>query len=437
MNRICIAAFFLIMSLTSIAQMKPITFEEYTLDNGLDVILHRDDSAPIAVVSVMYHVGSKDEDKDKSGFAHFFEHLLFEGSRNIGRGEFFNMVEKHGGALNANTWYDRTYYYVILPSHRLNLGLWLESERMLHAKVDEKGVNTQRKVVSEERSQMYDNRPYGTLLEETMKRAFTVHPYKTSVIGNMDHLANADTTDYQRFYETYYIPNNAVLSIAGNIDIEETKSLVEQFFGTIPAGKTPVRNSVVEPPLAGEVRDTVYDNIQLPAVVHAYRTPAQGADGYYAVMMLSKILSEGESSRLHRSLVDEQQLAVQVMNMPLPLEDPGVSLSVGIANVGIDARQLEEAMDQEIDKLHNELISEREYQAVLNQIENDMVNQLSSVAGIAERLANYKMYFGDANLINTELERYKSISREDIRKAAQQYFHRDNRVALYFLPKPQ
>jgi len=415
--------------------MNAIEFEEYDLENGLYVILHRDQSAPLVAVSVMYHVGSKNERPDRSGFAHFFEHLLFEGSENIERGKFDQYVLNNGGTLNANTWYDRTFYYVLMPSNQLEMGLWLESERMLHAKVDQKGIETQRKVVKEERSQRYDNKPYGTWLEETMRRAFTVHPYKTSVIGNMAHLDAASEEDFQEFYNTYYIPNNAVLSIAGNLDIDATKELVDKYFGTIPSGKKIERVIVEEPPLNGEVRDVVYDNIQLPAVIQGYRIPEQGTDDFYALTLLSNLLSNGESSRLNKALVDEQQLAVQVFSIPLSLEDPGVSLLFALANFGITPEQLEAAIDQEIEQLKSNLISEREYSKLLNQMEKDSIQEIASVAGVAESLAQYHMYFGDASLINTELKRFQSVSREDLQRVAQTYFNKDNRVLLYYLPK--
>ncbi len=428
----------LLLSRALPAQMNPIEFVEYDLDNGLHVILHEDHSTPIVAVSVMYHVGSKNENPNRTGFAHFFEHLLFEGSENIARGEFDKYIQNAGGTNNANTWYDRTFYYEILPSNYLALGLWLESERMLHARVDSVGIETQRQVVKEERRQRIDNQPYGSILEESFKRAYKVHPYRWPVIGSMEHLDAATEEDYVGFYNTFYVPNNAVLSIAGDIDIEETKKLVDKYFATIPKGTREIpRPTVVEPPLSGEIRDTVYDNIQLPAVIQTYRIPAQGTPDYYAVSMLSTLLSGGESSRLSKALVDEKQLALFAGNFPLALEDPGVSINFAIANMGVDPKVLEEAMDEEIRKVQNELISEHEFQKLRNQVESDFVSQNSSVVGIAETLANYYLYYGDANLINTELDRYLAVSREDIRNAARKYYTLDKRVVLYYLPKPQ
>jgi predicted Zn-dependent peptidase len=417
-------------------QMNKIAFEQYTLDNGLHVILHQDKTTPIVAVSVMYHVGSKNENPERTGFAHFFEHLMFEGSDNIGRGEFDKYVQNAGGTLNANTTFDRTYYFEVLPSNQLALGLWLESERMLHARVDEKGIETQREVVKEERRQRIDNQPYGSILEETFKRAYTIHPYKWPVIGSMAHLEAAEEQDYKQFYADFYVPNNAVLSIAGDIDIAEAKAFIQEYFGGIPkSAKAVYRPRVVEPPLAGEIRDTIYDNIQLPAVIQAYRIPAQGTKDYYAVDMVSKILSSGESSRLYKSLVDEQQKALFVGNFPLALEDPGVSLSFGITNMGVDVYELEKAIDAEVSKVQNELISEKEFEKLRNQIEAEYVTSNSRVAGIAESLATYDMFFGDANLINNEIDRYLAVTREDIQAAAKKYLVKTNRVTLHYLPK--
>lgn len=419
------------------AQMNKIQYVEYDLDNGLHVILHQDKSTPIVAVTVMYHVGSKNENPERTGFAHFFEHLLFEGSENIARGEFDKYIQNAGGTNNANTWYDRTFYYEIMPSNHLATGLWLESERMLHAKVDIKGVETQRQVVKEERRQRVDNQPYGSVLEESMKRAFRKHPYRWSVIGSMEHLDAAKEEDYKQFYADFYVPENAVLSIAGDIDIKEAKQLIKKYFGSIPkGGKKIYRPDIVEPPLGGEVRDTVFDNIQLPAVVQTYRIPAQGTEDFYAVSMLGTLLSGGESSRLRKALVDEQQKALFVGSFPLALEDPGANLAFGIANMGVSPEDLEAAMDAEVERVQSELIPEKEFQKLRNQVEAQFITSNSTVAGIAESLANYHIYYGDAELINTEINRYLKVTREDIQKAAKKYFTKDNRVVLYYLPKP-
>jgi predicted Zn-dependent peptidase len=415
-----------------------IKFEEYDLSNGLHVILHEDHSTPITAVTVMYHVGSKNETVGRSGMAHFFEHLLFEGSENIGRGQYAKFVENAGGALNANTSQDRTFYYELLPSNQLELGLWLESERMLHAKVEMVGIETQREVVKEEKRQRVDNQPYGNLFQETLDHAFDVHPYSWPPIGSMEDLNAAQEKDFQNFYKTFYVPNNAVLSIAGDITIDETKKLIKKYFGDIPRGTTEVpRPTQVEPINKGEVRDTIWGKDQLTMVVEAFHIPAQGTTEYYAVDMLNQLLSQGESARLNKSLVEEKQVALYAGAFTYNTEHPGLSMAYSLANMGIDASKVEEAMNVEFDRAKNELITDTEFQKLKNQVENDFVSRNGSVAGIAESLANYHMYFGDANLINTEIQKYNAVTKEDIRNAAKKFYTPENRVVLYFMNDPK
>lgn len=438
MNKKLIIILMMILSLFVLADSKEIEFVEYTLDNGLHVILHQDNSTPIVAVSVMYHVGSKNEHPERTGFAHFFEHLMFEGSENIPRGEYFKIVQGNGGTLNANTSFDRTFYYQILPSNQLKLGLWLESERLLHSKIDSIGVETQRKVVKEERSQRYDNQPYGSLLEELFKRAYKVYPYGWTPIGSTQYIDLATIDEFIEFYETYYVPQNATLSIAGDIDIDQAKEWIEEYFSEIPKGTQEiVRPNIAEPAMTEEVRDTVYDNIQLPAVIQSYRIPAQGTDDYYAINMLTTLLSGGQSSRMYKALVDEKQIALQAASIPLALEGEGQFITFGLPTVGNDAKVVEDAMDVEIERVKNELISDTEFEKLRNQVESGFVQSNSTLAGIAESLANYHVYFGDAGLINTELERYMKVTKEDIQRVAREYLNNDNRVVLYYLPKSQ
>ncbi len=419
------------------AQMNKIEFERFKLDNGLTVILHQDKSTPIVVVSVMYHVGSKNEKPDRTGFAHFFEHLLFEGSENVKRGEFDRYLSNAGGTNNAFTSHDVTFYYETVPSNQLELALWLESERMLHAKVEKVGIETQREVVKEERRSRYDNQPYGKILEDLMKLTFEKHPYKWMPIGSMDHLNAASDEDYVSFYKDFYVPNNAVLCIAGDLNLKQTKEWVNKYFSTIPKKETPIyRPDIVEPPLTGEKRDTAYDNIQLPAVVQAYRVPGVGTPDYYALDMLSILLSGGQSSRLYRSLVDEKQLSLQTGNFSLDLENPGATVVYGITNMGVDPSEVEKAIDEEIIKVQNKLISEREFQKLRNQIENNIINSNSQMFGVAQSLAQFETIRGDVNLINAELGKYLEVTREDIQRVARKYLTLDKRVVLYYLPKP-
>lgn len=413
-----------------------IEFEEFDLDNGLHVILHEDHSTPIVSVSVLYHVGSKNEMAGRTGFAHFFEHLMFEGSPNIDRGEFMKIVQANGGSLNANTSNDRTFYYEVLPSNQLELGLWLESERMLHATVDSKGVETQREVVKEEKRLRVDNRPYGSFLEEMFKRTFENSYYEHVPIGSLEDLNAAEIEDFSNFYETYYVPQNATLSIAGDIDPAKTRTLIEQYFGSIPRGSQSInRPSTSPPPLAGEVVDTVHDNIQLPALIMAYRTPKQGTRDAYAMEMLAQLLSGGQSSMLYKKLVDEEQKALTVQAFPFALESAGLFGTFGIVNSGVAPEELLAGVDETLEKVKSEVISEKDYTKVLNQIESQFISSNSSMRGIAESLANYHVYFGNANLINTEIEKYRNISREYLHEVANKYLNKENRIILYYLPK--
>ncbi len=422
----------------SLAAQTNIEFEEFDLDNGLHVILHEDQSTPIVAVSVLYHVGSKNESEGRSGFAHFFEHLMFEGSPNIDRGEYSKLVQSNGGALNANTTFDRTFYYEILPSNQLELGLWLESERMLQATVDQTGVDTQREVVKEEKRLRIDNRPYGSFQEKIFGNAYEDHPYEITPIGTMEDLNAASIEDFADFYETFYVPNNATLSIAGAIDIAKTKEMVKKYFGGIPAGTKEIpRPSSEFKMLETETTDTVYDNIQLPGVFIGYRMPPQGTSDTYALEMLNTVLSGGQSSRFYKTLVDDQQLGLAVQAFPYSLELGGLFITLGIANMGVELSELMIGIDSEVEKMRMELITEEEYQKVMNQVESSFIQSNSTMAGIAESLANYHVYFGDASLINNEIERYRAVSREDILRVAKNYLNPSNRVVLYYLPKSQ
>jgi predicted Zn-dependent peptidase len=419
-------------------QFKEIDIEEYQLDNGLHVILHQDNSSPVVAINITYHVGSKNEDPERTGFAHFFEHLMFEGSENIGRGEYFKYVQNAGGQNNAGTSFDYTTYYEVLPSNQLALGLWLESERLLHLKIDSIGVETQRSVVKEERKMRYENQPYGSFLEEIFSHAFDVHPYRWVPIGSVQYIDQAKLEEFIEFYSHYYVPNNAVLVIAGDIQIDETKKLVEDYFSGIPKGTHRIiRPDVTEPEKKAEVVDTVYDNIQLPAAIMGYQMPPRTHEDYHALDMLQKLLSGGESSRLYKELVDNQQLAVAVQAVPLTLEDAGLFIILGIASLGTDIMEVQNALEKEINEVKNNLIDEREFQKLVNSIENDVISSNSTMEGISYSLAQYHIMFDDASMINKELEKYMKVTREDIKRVANDYLNKDNRVTLYYLPMSQ
>jgi predicted Zn-dependent peptidase len=421
----------------TLVQAQKVEFTEYDLDNGLHVILHQDNSAPVVITSVMYNVGGKDGPRDRTGFAHFFEHLLFEGSENIGRGEFMKIIPANGGTFNANTSQDRTYYYEIFPSNKLELGLWLESERMLHPVIDEKGVETQNEVVKEEKRQSYD-RPYGKFLEVVGENLFTVHPYKDTNIGEMEHLDAATLEEFNAYFNKYYGPNNAVLIVAGDIDKDETIKMVKEYFGEVKPRPEVVRDFPEEEPITSTKRVKTYDaNIQIPAIIAAYRLPGQATRDAFVLDMISTYLSGGKSSVLYKKLVDEQKQALQAQAINLGQVDYNIFalLALPLGDVSLDT--LLDEIDEEILKMQNELISERDYQKLLNQFESRFVSSNSSVAGIASSLATYYMLYDDVNLINTQLDLYRSITREEIRDVAKKYLSPNQRVEIEYLPKKE
>ncbi|WP_338732596.1 M16 family metallopeptidase [Mangrovimonas cancribranchiae] len=413
-----------------------VKYEEYDLDNGMHVILHQDNSAPVVTTSVMYHVGAKDENPERTGFAHFFEHLLFEGTENIERGEWFNIVSSNGGSNNANTTDDRTYYYEVFPSNNVELGLWMESERLLHPVINQVGVDTQNEVVKEEKRLRVDNQPYGNLLAEVKKNIFKKHPYRWATIGSMDHLDAATLEEFQAFNNKFYVPNNAVLVVAGDIDVPSVKKMIQDYFGTIPRGEEVTRNLPKEDPITQQINAKTYDqNIQIPAVIAAYRTPSFKERDAYALDMLSTYLSSGKSSVLYKKLVDEQKQALQVQAVNISQEDYGIYALFGLPLGDVPLTDLLAEMDEEIVKVQNELISEKDYQKLQNKFENQFVNSNSSIQGIANSLARYYMLYGDTALINNEIDIYRSITREDIRNVAKKYLNPNQRLVLEYLPK--
>ncbi len=432
----CLFSLTSLMFVGLMANAQKVEFEEYDLDNGMHVILHQDNTAPVVITSVMYHVGAKDENPERTGFAHFFEHLLFEGTENIKRGEWFNIVSSNGGSNNANTTDDRTYYYEVFPSNSVELGLWMESERLMHPIINQIGVDTQNEVVKEEKRLRVDNQPYGNILAEIKKNLFFKHPYRWATIGSMDHLDAATLEEFQAFNKKFYVPNNAVLVVAGDINKSEVKKMIENYFGPIPKGPEVTRDLPREEPLTQTLKATAYDpNIQIPAVIAAYRTPSQKDKDSYVLNMISSYLSGGKSSVLYKKLVDEKKLALQVQAVNITQEDYGTYALFALPLGDVKLETLLSEMDEEIVKIQNELISERDYQKIQNQFENDFVNSNSSIAGIAGSLATYYMLYGDVNLINNEIDIYRSITREDIQTVAKKYLNPNQRLVLDYLPK--
>ena len=419
-----------------LVQAQNVQFEEYDLPNGLHVILHQDNGAPLVTTSVLYHVGAKDEEPERTGFAHFFEHLLFEGTKNIERGEWLSIVSSNGGKNNAYTNDDFTYYYEVFPSNNLQLGLWLESERMLHPVINQIGVDTQNEVVKEEKRLSVDNSPYGKFLENVKKNLFVNHPYKHTTIGEMEHLDAASLDEFLAFNKKYYVPNNAVLVVAGDIDIAKTKKMIADYFSAIPRGADVPRVNVKEEPIKAPIKALAYDaNIQIPAVVTGYRMPSIKTRDAKILDMISTYLSDGKSSKLYKKMVDEEKMALQVGAFNISQEDYGMYLIFGLPLGDNSLESLVKAMDEEVVKIQTNLISEKDFQKLQNKFETDFVNSNASVEGIANSLAEYYTFFGDTNLINTEIDIYRSISREEIQAVAKKYLNKNQRLVLDYLPE--
>mgnify|MGYP000925507993 FL=1 len=416
-------------------------FEEYDLPNGLHVILHPNNAAPVVTIGVMYHVGAKDEDPTRTGFAHFFEHLLFEGSQNIARGKWFDIVSANGGHNNAFTTQDKTYYYEVFPSNNLQLGLWMEAERMLHPVINEIGVSTQNSVVKEEKNQRIDNAPYGRIMYRSAINPylFKKHPYSGTVIGEVEHLDAASLEEFIAFKKKFYNPNNAVLVVAGDFDTPTTKKWIEQYFATIPnMGNVIQRNKIEEVPISETIEVTEYDpNIQIPLKLYAYRTPAMTDKDSFTIDLLSNILTDGKSARLYKKMIDEHQTALQVLAFSDAQEDYGVYIMGALPMDGVSLETLAQEMDEEIERLQTELISEREYEKLQNQIEANFVAQNSNMEGIALSLADNYTFYKDTNLINKAIDHYRAITREDIREAARKYLDKNQRLDLNYLPSVQ
>ena len=434
MNKLLSLTIILLIHFDSISQN--VDFIEYDLDNGLHVILHQDKTVPLAVTSVMYHVGSKDDSPDRTGFAHFFEHLLFEGTKNIDRGQFMKIVESNGGSLNAYTSNDETYYFEFFPSNKLELGLWLESERMLHPVIDEIGVQTQNEVVKEEKRSNYDNRPYGQLLPQITQSLFKKHPYRWLPIGSMEHLDAATLDEFIAYNKKFYVPNNAVLVVAGNFEIDDVKKKISDYFGPIPRGNDVPRINITEDPIKAEIKKKFYDpNIQLPMGLVSYRIPSFKDRDAYVLDMISSILSGGKSSRLYKKMVDDKKVSVQVQAVNLSFEDYGIYVILSLP-VGENTLQtLYDNIDEEIEKLKVDLISDREYEKLQNEFENSFISTNASMSGIDNSLASYYLLHDNVNLINQRLDIYKSITKEEIRDVANKYLNKDSRAVIDYLPE--
>jgi zinc protease len=409
--------------------------EYFTLENGLRVVLHRDVSTPVVSLSIGYHVGSKDESAGKTGFAHLFEHLMFDGSVHIPRAMFDRYCEQAGGSNNAYTNEDKTCYYMVLPSHQLELGLWLESDRLLGLNLTAEGLDTQRSVVLEEKRQRSDNQPYGTYDEKMAELLFKDHPYGHSVIGSADDIRGASMADVIAFHDAYYRPDNAALVVAGDIDRDEARRMVDAYFGPIPAGGPPARPAMPGEAAHAEAREIIQDNVPLPAVFIGYRIPRESSDTFIAMDLVADILGNGESSRLHHALVYELQIANQASVIVDPRQHDGMLLVYAIANPGHTADELEDAIDSEIQKLLLAGLAPDELEKTRNRMESSYYIALQSMGMRADRLAHFALFYDDPWMLTGLMDRYLCVGADDMAMAASAFLRSSNRSVLHYLPR--
>lgn len=418
-----------------------IPIDSWRLDNGLLVTLSEDHTAPIVAVNLWYHVGSANERAGRTGFAHLFEHMLFQGSEHVSSNEHFELIQRAGGTLNGSTWLDRTNYFETVPSNQLELVLWLESDRMGHLlpAMTQQKLDTQRDVVKNERRWSVDNQPYGTWWEKLPALAFPhPHPFHHSVIGSMEDLSEASLEDIAHFFRSYYTPRNATLSIAGDIEPVHARTLVERYFGQLPAGMEPppLRSMSVAPRFGGWRRETVEDDVMLPRLFLAFRSPVLGSDEYYAASVCSAVLGLRKGSRLNRSLIREQQIAAEATAFTFDLSKACDLLVADVtARPGVDTESLEEATVGVIDQLCHEGVSIAETERAVSLIRTDFVAAIQSAGECADRLSMFATYFDDPHLVNEQVERYRQVSAEQVSSFAETFLAEDNRLSLLYVPR--
>ncbi len=420
-----------------------IPIETYHLPNGLRVTLSEDHAAPVVAVNLWYHVGSANERAGRTGFAHLFEHMLFQGSANVGANEHFELVQRAGGTLNGSTWLDRTNYYETVPSNQLALALWLEADRMarlLPAMTQEK-LDTQRDVVKNERRWSMDNQPYGTWWEKLPALCYPEgHPFHHSLIGSMDDLDAASLDDVRQFFATYYTPDNAVLTVAGDFDPADAKRLIAELFGPIPPGaaRPPLPPMELPATFGGTLRETVEDDVQLSRVFLAFRLPPFGDEAHYAAEVCAAVLGVRQGSRLLRALVRDRQVASEAHAFTYDLPKGADLLVVdAVARPGVSAAELEAAMVEEVDRLREGGVSEAEVERALALIESSFTIGLQSAADRADQLSRFATYFGDPALANAQVEAYRRVSAERVGAFARAFLGPDNRAFLVYVPRGQ
>lgn len=420
-----------------------IPIDTFRLDNGLFVTLSQDRTAPIVAVNLWYHVGSANERQGRTGFAHLFEHMLFQGSEHVGSNEHFELIQRAGGTLNGSTWLERTNYYETLPSNQLALALWLEADRMgslLPAMTQEK-LDTQRDVVKNERRWSVDNQPYGTWVERLTALTFPEsHPFHHSLIGSMEDLSEASLDDIKQFFATYYTPDNAVLSIAGDFDSFEARSLVEKYFGEIPQGrgKPPLTAMDVPPTFGKPSRQVVDDDVALPRLYMAFRSPVFGSDDYYAASVAGAILGMRRGSRLHRALVRERQVAADATAFTFDLAKATDLLVLDvIARPETSPERLEEEVRREVDELVRGGVRQEEVDRAVALIDTEIVTALQSASERADRLSMFATYFGDPALLNEQPAKYQAVTVDTVNEFAVSRLGEDNRATLLFVPRTE
>jgi predicted Zn-dependent peptidase len=417
-----------------------IPVESYHLPNGLHVVLSEDHTAPIVAVNLWYHVGSANERLDRTGFAHLFEHMLFQGSANVEANEHFELVQRAGGTLNGSTWLDRTNYYETVPSHQVALALWLEADRMgrMLPGLTQQKLDTQRDVVKNERRWSVDNQPYGTWWERLPALCFPEeHPFHHSLIGSMEHLTDASLDDVADFFRTYYTPDNAVLTVAGDFDRAETMRLIEEYYGPIPRGapRPPLRDMTLPPTFGNTLRVVVPDAVALPRLFVACRTPVFGSDGYYAASLAAAVLGLRTGCRLEQSLVRKQRIASQAGAFTYDLAKGSDLLVVdATAHPGVTPGQLEAAVLAELDAMHQHGVTDVEVTRARALIETSLVTSMQSAAERADQLSRFATYFGDASLINEQVTRYAGTTTAAVSALARERLGPDNRAVLMYVP---
>jgi predicted Zn-dependent peptidase len=419
----------------------PIEFETFTLSNGLRFIVHENHSTPLVAVNVWYDVGSANEPDGRSGFAHLFEHMLFQETENLEKGAIMELIPAAGGDFNGTTNTDRTNYFEILPSNRLNLAFFIHAEQMARLRVTDENFHREREVVKEERRMRIENQPYGMALGETLDTLMQDwKPYKHSVIGSMADLDAATTDDVRSFYRQYYVPNNATIAVAGDVTVAEVRKLAEEHFGAIPRGPeiAPLPPPTATPRTDGERRRTMEDRLAtLPLSAMAYNIPPHYHEDTYALQLLAAIFSTGESSRLNQRLVKEEKAALMVQSMLNSRLGPGAFLFYSLPNQGVEPSRLEALIDEEIDKLKNEGVTERELQKAKNQWRMNEIQRRQTAYGISEMLQHSRRFHGGPEAINTDLQRYMAVTVDDIRAAARKYLVPANRTVITVVPPTQ